>query len=212
MIKIEDKRWCVYTHATDGEVFYVGVGISTRPFERIKRNHLWSAHVAANPTLEVGIALWTNDRNEALRLEAKMIRDLVPRCNQLMNGYTNAKRNRKAATVHSGKSVSSGTRQKISAARTGVIPNGWTGRKHRDETKDKIRAAHKCHPIVCVETGEQFQSIRSASIELGIAKTSLRAHLRGDAPHVRGMTFLRVGLDTLVAGTPYCVTGAVTVV
>jgi hypothetical protein len=198
---VQNRKWCVYSHSLHGDIVYVGVGTLTRPFERTRRNAKWTELVGIEPSYEVTVHLWTDDRREALRAEADLITRLKPRCNDLMNGYTCPARNRRVSETHKGKTVSPETRGKISVGRIG-IPNGWQGRSHTEQAKGKIRLTKLCYPIRCVQTGKEYPSIASAAASLSVPKTSLRMHLRGDAPHVRGMTFERVraGQSTPVEG------------
>lgn len=204
-VRMEPAKYCLYQHSSDGVVFYVGVGVSTRPFERIKRNALWDAFVAAAGAFDVMILQWSDNRLELLRAEAAAIGEHKPACNQMMNGYTHSEERRaKTSATHKGKVISEETRQRMSAA-SKARPNGWDGRSHSSEAVEKIRAAQTSYPVRCVETGLEFDSLCDAARTLAISKTSLRAHLGGRAKHVRGMTFERLnirarGLASLEAG------------
>src|SRR5688572_28480164 len=43
LIKRELKKYCLYLHysATTGRVFYIGIGLTRRPFEKTKRSEFW---------------------------------------------------------------------------------------------------------------------------------------------------------------------------
>lgn len=195
-VTIRKGRWCVYSHATEGVAFYVGVGVASRPFERTRRNQKWAAFVKGMTSYEVSFHLWTDDRIEALRVEAALIKSLKPACNQMMNGYTNAERNAINSRVHKGKVLSVEARQKIGATRRARgCTNNMTGRTHSEETKAKMRAAKPCCPIRCEQTGIEYPSVRAAASMLKIARSSLRDHMRGVVKHVEGLTFLRVGRE-----------------
>src|SRR5262245_26194889 len=121
------KAYCVYTHADNGTVFYVGKGRPYRPFEASRRNRKWVDFVSTLDTYEVEIVLWMNDNAEATKEEARLIRLLRPACNQVMNGYTHAERRQASSHANKGKLISLETRQRISVARKGNIPNEWKG-------------------------------------------------------------------------------------
>jgi hypothetical protein len=77
----ERKTLCVYTHSTNGKVFYVGSGNRVRPRNLVNRTPRWHAHVEMHGKPEIIIHAWTNDRKEAQRVEAEMIENHIPSCN-----------------------------------------------------------------------------------------------------------------------------------
>ena len=179
-------------------VFYVGVGNTERPFSRRKshRNALWLAQIESLPAFDVDVILWTDKREEALRFEANLIKELRPECNQLMNGYTNPDRNRRVGEVMRGKSLSQETRQKIGETRRIMKLGGKVGYVFSEESKQKIRATRKCTAVRCNETGVEYPSLTVAAASLKIRKQSLMDHIHGRVDHVQGLTF-----SILQAGT-----------
>lgn len=56
-----------------------------------------------------------------------------------------------------------------------------------------VRRGHPGFRIRCIETGEEFASIRRAAELLDISRTALREHLNGIRPDVKGLTFENLG-------------------
>ena len=77
-----DAKYCVYTHSSNGEVFYVGQGHPTRPFMLSARNHYWEDYVQALPSYEITIVFWTNDHTEARQEALRLMTSLKPYCNR----------------------------------------------------------------------------------------------------------------------------------
>lgn len=78
-----DARYCVYSHAIDGEVFYIGKGRPIRPFEKQCRNYLWHAKTKGRG-YEIEILGWYDNEQQALDAEADLILMFRPSCNILM--------------------------------------------------------------------------------------------------------------------------------
>lgn len=62
-----------------------------------------------------------------------------------------------------------------------------------EQTTVLVRRGHPGNIVKCVETGEIFASQQRASEALGISASNLSRHLRGDMPHVKGLTFEGLG-------------------
>jgi hypothetical protein len=77
----ERKSLCVYTHSTNGKVFYVGQGRPHRPRDVASRTPRWHAYVEKHGKPEINVHTWTNDRAEAQRIEAELIAMHGPCCN-----------------------------------------------------------------------------------------------------------------------------------
>jgi hypothetical protein len=77
----ERKALCVYTHSTGGKVFYAGHGSRGRPSNLTDRTPRWHAHVEKHGEPKIVIRAWTNDREEAKRVEAELIEKYRPSCN-----------------------------------------------------------------------------------------------------------------------------------
>src|ERR1700730_16894674 len=75
------KSLCVYTHSENGKVFYVGQGTRFRPNDPGSRSRRWKAHAKSADGLEVDIIHWTDDRDEAVRIESELIAAHPSACN-----------------------------------------------------------------------------------------------------------------------------------
>lgn len=81
MITIRMDKYCVYTHSIDGDVFYVGKGLSGRPFDAHSRNPEWLAIAAGAGSFDVEIVGWYDSGEAALEAEAQLIKKLKPIAN-----------------------------------------------------------------------------------------------------------------------------------
>jgi hypothetical protein len=77
----ERKQLCVYTHSANGKVFYVGQGTRFRPSGRGSRSQAWKAHVRNAGGYDINIVHWTDDRDEAVRIESELIAAYPSACN-----------------------------------------------------------------------------------------------------------------------------------
>lgn len=50
---------------------------------------------------------------------------------------------------------------------------------------------HKSVPVICIETGKTYGSIKEAAAETGCAAGNISAHILGQIPHVKGLHFMR---------------------
>lgn len=100
-----------------------------------------------------------------------------------------------------GKILAAATKEKIRQAMAGrkataaaieANRKGQKGRVHSDQTKEKMRRKTPCHPVRCVTTGESYPSMKNAALLIGLPKTSIRRHLLGSSPAVRGFVFERI--------------------
>ncbi len=199
---IKSSGVCVYVHRTGEQVLYVGKGVSSRPFERTRRNEKWHEAVAANGGFDVEIVAWFDSDAAALLFEAELIQKLAPTSNLMMNGWKrSAEFCAMVSAIHKGKIVSGETREKMRVA--------MTGKTHTEETRQRLREANKgvvpwnkglalpgtnksrMHPIREVETGVIYESVAQASRVLDIPKATLLQHMRGKLRHARGRVFER---------------------
>lgn len=81
MITIHLDKYCVYTHSIDGDIFYVGQGLSDRPFDHRSRNNAWKAITAGAGAITVEIVDWYETVAEALEVEKNLISTLRPVAN-----------------------------------------------------------------------------------------------------------------------------------
>jgi hypothetical protein len=80
-VLIHLKRFCVYTHAVNGHVFYVGMGTAHRAFHRADRNLRWRRIVKSKPIIEVEILEWFRTKRTAKIREAREIETRRPIAN-----------------------------------------------------------------------------------------------------------------------------------
>lgn len=79
------KRYCVYAHRYADDIFYIGAGKASRPFNTRGRNAKWNKYVNRIESYKIDILLWTDDYSEIHPKETQLIRELKPSCN--VNGY-----------------------------------------------------------------------------------------------------------------------------
>jgi hypothetical protein len=81
-MKVYPYKYCVYYHKIGDVVFYVGSGISSRPFAVDGRTEAWRNYVEDNhDEYIVEIVAWFNTKNQATCFEQKEIRRLNPLTN-----------------------------------------------------------------------------------------------------------------------------------
>lgn len=79
---IYPDKYCVYLHKKGRTIFYVGSGVSTRPFTNQGRSEAWHSYVkehGGHYTVEV--VAWFKDLGEARLFEGKEIERLKPLTN-----------------------------------------------------------------------------------------------------------------------------------
>jgi len=65
--------------------------------------------------------------------------------------------------------------------------------KSPGSTQSVVRRMHPGNVIKCNETGEIFASERRAADLLGLSRTTLGQHLKGNQNAVNGLTFTKIG-------------------
>ena len=81
--------------------------------------------------------------------------------------------------------VSKETREKLRLANLGKKQSPETIRKRIESSKWYVRTNEKCKkPIICVETGEKFDSLKQAKEKYGL--TTLSGHLKGKYKTCKG--------------------------
>lgn len=99
-IRVPVGKFCLYDHSSNGQVFYVGIGSPTRPFEKIGRNELWIDFVSRLDEYFVTIHAWADSLDDLRKLEASMIKHVMPACNKRLNPkWSPPPQNRDAVTV-----------------------------------------------------------------------------------------------------------------
>lgn len=165
------KDFCVYFHARpDGSVFYVGKGVSSRPYRRTGRNMTWQAEVAKIGTFSVQIVESGLTEEEAFAKEVELISELresgVVLVNQTRGGdgcksliftaeiIAKLKAARaKQAPPTLGVPMPESMKEKLREQRAGE-KNPMFGKKHTDETKAKF----KDRPVARAWLGKKMSS------------------------------------------------------
>lgn len=81
IVVLRKRAFCVYTHEYAGEVFYVGMGIASRPCQWLSRNSVWLAKTSTLDEFTVTIVEWFERRADAMRAESELINKMQPSCN-----------------------------------------------------------------------------------------------------------------------------------
>lgn len=198
-MRITIGQVCVYTHSIQGKVFYVGKGISSRPFETSRRGERWHNIVSEAGHFDVEVIAWFDSDQDARLQEAQDIAKYKPEANLMGNGWRRSEEFKAAMSkCHKGKAVSPETRERIGLSRQGLEP--WNkGAKTTDEQKRKLSLAQRGRNAV-IETGSgtEYPSVREACRVLRIPKTTLIQHLNGKLKHAGGYVFRYVNI--LAAG------------
>lgn len=170
------KPFCVYTHAMDGVIFYVGKGDYARACSTRTRNRLWKDKVAGKDFIVNVVSTHKTDF-EAMRAEIALIKELKPECN----------------LMHRVSAMTPERCEALRAARKGV--------KRTDQHRQNMRAGWKASlakgsfpklklsPVVCIETGIKYYSTKEAGRQMGIDAGSIRKMIIGEVRHVGGYTF-----------------------
>jgi hypothetical protein len=121
---------------------------------------------------------------QAVELEERLIEQYKTRVDgwnvspKSINGYSN---------LHSEEQ-----KKKWSLERKGKRPECpqyyRTGEKNTPEQNRKIGEANS-RPIVCITTGKEYKSLRSAAKELGLQESKISNVCRGHRPHTKGYKF-----------------------
>jgi group I intron endonuclease len=76
----------------------------------------------------------------------------------------------------------------LSRERMRAAKLGKPGPKVSEETKLKMRAAHQCKRVKCIETGKEYDSLNLAATEFGVPRQWIRRSCNSGG-HVYGFTF-----------------------
>lgn len=79
------KKYCVYSHSVDGEIFYIGCGTLLRPLilsgggsSYSGRNRFWEDVVTKHGYFDVTILHWFDSKREAIAREKELISEHKP--------------------------------------------------------------------------------------------------------------------------------------
>lgn len=90
------RAYYVYAHLLNNELIYIGIGKKPRPFKICKktRNRLWWSLIreaqkdrTKENELKVDILKLFFSKTKAMKYEAKMIKELSPKCNVIHKIY-----------------------------------------------------------------------------------------------------------------------------
>ena len=175
---IRSKSFYVYLHKrkSDGSVFYVGKGCGKRATSRVSRSTYWNSIVSKHG-LTVEVAFTGLQEWYAFELEAELILKYgSPRrfggklANHNYGGYGGESSNHRLAerTPEYRKKISDGLKAWYSENQSATL-----GTKHKPLHSQKISIAKKgkklggdnpfAREIICVNTGQEFDSIVDAS-------------------------------------------------
>lgn len=172
LLEIAKGIYYVYHHIIDEVVFYVGKGVSERPFEIMKRTPLWHSKVDANGGFfEVQLVGTFNSDKEARVFETSEIKRLKPSANQKCNGHV---------CIHTAETIEK--LKQASARRKSTTRNGG-GHKSKWPRQ----------PIQDIDTGEIYQSISAAAKKFGISTTSISNLIKGKINQTHGKRFRAYG-------------------
>jgi len=163
-MKIELGKVCLYTHSIKGKVFYVGVGVSVRPFVTAKRSSKWREVVTRHGFYEVRILAWFSRKAQALQLEQQLIKELKPEANLMHSGrpFRSEEFKQRAKEFNTGRRISDQTRAKISSSKSGV------------STYNKGKPALNRKAVLNLETGEIYPSVKACAATLHITAKRIR--------------------------------------
>ena len=89
--------------------------------------------------------------------------------------------NKKRKETMTGRILSETHKQKISEKHANVsgINNPMYGKYHTKETRQKISAAQKKRKVICLTTGEIFDSIAAATAYYNLSRSSIKNNVTG---------------------------------
>jgi len=117
------------------------------------------------------------------------------------NGYN--------ATIGGGNPIAYWTGKKRSAETIAKVSASLRGKVHSEETRRKRSAAlaGKTFPgkgrfraIRCIETGEEYKSVKQACLAIGCSQSLMHKHLKGIRATAKGYTF-EYGVETIPQGS-----------
>lgn len=182
------NRFCVYGHYTNNshELFYIGKGTLSRAYSKKNRNLYWQ-RVAKKYGYYVEIFIKNLPEDTAYIQEILGIKEFSPRCNFTKGG-----------------GGPSGFKQSRETINRRIYPSGIhcrIGKKHSEETKQKISITKKtagivtkAYPVICIKSKKTWKTIKDCAKELGVKRTTLNAKLVGQCPNTTTIRYLK---DTL---------------
>lgn len=177
----------VYCHSrpTDGEIFYVGKGCANRATRSDSRNNYWSNVVEKHGGFDVEVVAQNLTEAEALKFEMVLIKGLrkagANLCNltdggEGVSGFKHSAESKERMKItnrgkaKSGYKLSEEHRKKLSLAKLG---------KPASKLQVVASARGRWKPVICIDTGVEYPSIKEASKITGINSDSISFVCRG---------------------------------
>lgn len=214
------NRYCVYSHTRldTNEIFYIGLGIKTRPYSKHNRNLLWK-RITSKTEYKIEIIKDQLTLEDACNLEKQLIKkygriDLSTgtlcnftdggegSCNRICKEETKLKRSKAMSKIKrddvwkkniseglKGKKLTDEHKQNLSKAKKGKK----LSKKHIENiiksSKNKVNPQAK--KIIDISTNKIFKSIRKAADFIGISPSTLRAKLSGQNKNNTTLRYLK---------------------
>lgn len=205
--------YTVYKHTVPNGKVYIGI-TNRSPETRwgkngngYKRNtHFYNAiNKYGWESIKHEILFVNLSKETACQMEIKLIEEYDS--TNILNGYNkstggdngnagvkeSASTKLKKSVAHKGKKLSEEHKKRLSESHMGCGHGGFAkGRIVPVEVKNKIAKKHWI-PVVCVQTGEIFQSSVEASQKMNLNKSAICMTLKGKRKHTCGYSFAYVG-------------------
>lgn len=193
------KLFCVYEHWTPcGRLFYVGKGNAIRPYQSQNRNKHWHRVVAKYGLIVKIVGQWEGETMALLHEEfliALYRSNGEKLTNILSGGVSNSgprhtpESKERLRIAHTGKKRS---RESVEKQRSKVlgIPKSKEHREKLSKAKTGKSVPSVWKKVMCINTGEIFESVSSASNKLGVDKSHIVKCCRGKLKHISGFKFV----------------------
>lgn len=206
-MRLNEENKCIYQHIRldNNEIFYIGIGNSKRPYEKINRNSYWK-NIINKVKYKVEILTnnltWENAQEAEIQL-IKLYGRKDLKTGNLVNmtdggeGNNNFSQDTKNKISNSlkGNIISKETRNKISKNSAKF----WKGKQLSEEHKKKLSNSHKGihkdekHPgsrlILCQETGIFYLTLKSAAIAHNLKFSTLCMMLTNRNPNKTNLIY-----------------------
>jgi hypothetical protein len=165
-MKIFLRKWCVYSHLVGGKCIYIGMGRPRRAFGNVPaRSSEWFA--LAKDGYDVEILSWHETKAECLARETEVIREASPLCNKMHNGWV------------------------PDAFKANWKPGRRSPRVDRQRSARGGEGGQGKVPVVCVETGESFDSLSRAASRIGVSVAAVSKAVATGRPILGTWTVVR---------------------